>query len=111
MQSAAEVLARFPVHRETPSMAATHFVKNHGVFPRLNFAQNPRVGSRKVPAFCLTSSGGSNGGVSVSEKSSEKSEVFSVTSSSKCDVDYLGESTKGDLNVKKEHLEAFGWLP
>lgn len=35
-------------------------------------------------------------------------EVFSVTSSSKSDVDYLGESTKGDLNVKQEHLDAFG---
>ncbi|XP_010241456.1 PREDICTED: 5'-nucleotidase domain-containing protein 4 [Nelumbo nucifera] len=35
-------------------------------------------------------------------------EVFSVTSSSKSDVDYLGESTKGNLNVTKEHLEAFG---
>jgi len=36
------------------------------------------------------------------------SDVFSVTSSNKSDVDYLGESTKGDLNVKSEHLEAFG---
>lgn len=35
-------------------------------------------------------------------------EVFSVTQSNKSDVDYLGESTKGDLNVKLEHLEAFG---
>ncbi|KAL9325734.1 hypothetical protein ACSQ67_006379 [Phaseolus vulgaris] len=35
-------------------------------------------------------------------------DVFSVTSSNKSDVDYLGESTKGDLNVKSEHLEAFG---
>ncbi|KAK1292658.1 hypothetical protein QJS10_CPB17g00869 [Acorus calamus] len=35
-------------------------------------------------------------------------EVFSVTSSSRSDVDYLGESTKGDLNVKQEHLDAFG---
>lgn len=35
-------------------------------------------------------------------------DVFSVTPSNKCDVDYLGESTKGDLNVKLEHLEAFG---
>ncbi|KAL2338878.1 hypothetical protein Fmac_013324 [Flemingia macrophylla] len=34
--------------------------------------------------------------------------VFSVTPSNKSDVDYLGESTKGDLNVKLEHLEAFG---
>ncbi|RDX82036.1 Cytosolic purine 5'-nucleotidase, partial [Mucuna pruriens] len=35
-------------------------------------------------------------------------DFFSVTQSSKSDVDYLGESTKGDLNVKLEHLEAFG---
>ncbi|XP_027334085.1 5'-nucleotidase domain-containing protein 4-like isoform X2 [Abrus precatorius] len=34
--------------------------------------------------------------------------VFSVTPSNSCDVDYLGESTKGNLNVKVEHLEAFG---
>ncbi|KAI3993269.1 hypothetical protein MKX01_010012 [Papaver californicum] len=40
--------------------------------------------------------------------SSNVDEVFSVTSSSKSDVDYLGESTKGDFNVKKEQLEAFG---
>ncbi|KAF6167194.1 hypothetical protein GIB67_029832 [Kingdonia uniflora] len=32
-------------------------------------------------------------------------EAFSVTSSSKSDVDYLGESTKGDLVVTKEHLQ------
>ncbi|XP_022723022.1 5'-nucleotidase domain-containing protein 4 isoform X2 [Durio zibethinus] len=36
-------------------------------------------------------------------------DLFSLTSSSKSDVDYLGQSTKGDLNVKLEHLEAF-WL-
>ncbi|KAJ3694058.1 hypothetical protein LUZ60_009538 [Juncus effusus] len=40
--------------------------------------------------------------------SAEGQEMFSVTSSSKSDVDYLGESTKGDLNVKKEHLDAYG---
>lgn len=34
--------------------------------------------------------------------------MFSVTSSSKSEVDYLGESTKGDLNVKQEHLDALG---
>lgn len=36
------------------------------------------------------------------------SDFFSVTSSNKSDVDYLGQSTRGDLNVKSEHLEAFG---
>ncbi|OIW18792.1 hypothetical protein TanjilG_13544 [Lupinus angustifolius] len=35
-------------------------------------------------------------------------DVFSVTPSNNSDVDYLGQSTKGDLNVKLEHLEAFG---
>lgn len=35
-------------------------------------------------------------------------DVFSVTSSAKCGVDYLGQSTKGDMNLKREHLEAFG---
>ncbi|KAJ1399139.1 Cytosolic purine 5-nucleotidase [Sesbania bispinosa] len=35
-------------------------------------------------------------------------DVFSVTPSNKSNVDYLGESTKGDLNVKLEQLEAFG---
>ncbi|KAJ4821927.1 hypothetical protein Tsubulata_050464 [Turnera subulata] len=35
-------------------------------------------------------------------------EVFSVTSPSKSDVDYLGESTKGDLNLNFDHLDAFG---
>lgn len=35
-------------------------------------------------------------------------DVFSVTSSAKSGVDYLGQSTKGDMNLKLEHLEAFG---
>lgn len=35
-------------------------------------------------------------------------EVFSVTTSSKCDVDYLGQSTKGDLNLKLDSLQSFG---
>ncbi|GAU16742.1 hypothetical protein TSUD_199840 [Trifolium subterraneum] len=35
-------------------------------------------------------------------------DVFSVTPPNTCDVDYLGESTKGDLNVKLEQLQAFG---
>ncbi|KAJ1439991.1 HAD-superfamily hydrolase, subfamily IG, 5-nucleotidase [Sesbania bispinosa] len=34
--------------------------------------------------------------------------VFSVTPPNKCGVDYLGESTKGDLNVKLDNLHAFG---
>ncbi|KAH0993225.1 hypothetical protein GBA52_004708 [Prunus armeniaca] len=48
---------------------------------------------------CSSSSSSSSG---VDEKS-----VFSLTSSSKYE-DYMGEKTKGDLNVRVEHLEAFG---
>ncbi|KAI5006390.1 hypothetical protein ZWY2020_033633 [Hordeum vulgare] len=33
---------------------------------------------------------------------------FSVTSSRLSEVDYLGESTKGDLNVRRRHLDALG---
>ncbi|XP_020593552.1 cytosolic purine 5'-nucleotidase isoform X2 [Phalaenopsis equestris] len=42
------------------------------------------------------------------EEKSLSQQVFSETSSSKSDVDYLGQSTKGDLNIRQEHLEAFG---
>ncbi|XP_020520497.1 cytosolic purine 5'-nucleotidase isoform X1 [Amborella trichopoda] len=42
-------------------------------------------------------------------KSLRGGDIFSETSSSKSDVDYLGESTKGDLNVKQEHLQAFSY--
>ncbi|CAL2226487.1 unnamed protein product [Prunus armeniaca] len=52
---------------------------------------------------CQCSSRTSSSSSGVDEKS-----VFSLTSSSKYEVDYLGEKTKGDLNVKVEHLEAFG---
>lgn len=43
-----------------------------------------------------------------SSSSSVGGDAFSLTSSSKCDVDYLGESTKGDLNINLKHLENFG---
>ncbi|ESQ32394.1 hypothetical protein EUTSA_v10003802mg [Eutrema salsugineum] len=35
-------------------------------------------------------------------------DVFSVTTSSKYEVDYLGQSTKGDLNLKLDPLHSFG---
>jgi len=34
--------------------------------------------------------------------------AFSVTPRNESDVDYLGESTKGDFNVNFDHLEALG---
>ncbi|KAJ6688996.1 hypothetical protein OIU85_005419 [Salix viminalis] len=35
-------------------------------------------------------------------------QVFSVTPSNNYDVDYLGQSTKGDLNLNFDHLDVFG---
>lgn len=63
------------------------------------------LGPRKVSARLKMSKCGCKGGV---DTKSVGEEVFSVTSSSHCDVDYLGESTRGDLNLKINHLEAFG---
>ncbi|CAK9170140.1 unnamed protein product [Ilex paraguariensis] len=70
--------------------ATTTYVKNplllfsSVVFPRENIRQ-PRICRCTVDA---TKSVSSTGG-----------DVFSITSSNKCDVDYLGQSTKGDLNL------------
>jgi len=40
----------------------------------------------------------------------EEESYFSVTSSGLSQVDYLGQSTRGDLNVRRERLEALGEL-
>lgn len=37
-------------------------------------------------------------------------QVFSVTSSNKYEFDYLGQSTKGDLNLNYDHLDSIGSL-
>ncbi|KAK1664227.1 hypothetical protein QYE76_052386 [Lolium multiflorum] len=42
------------------------------------------------------------------EDDDDEEPYFSVTSSRLSEVDYLGESTKGDLNVRRRHLDALG---
>lgn len=87
-----DVMAAFPLGRPQNLILATPHMRNltHS-FPDLS--------SRSRALRCVTAGVQPSGG-----------EVFSVTSSSKSIVDYLGESTKGDMNVKEEHLEAFGEL-
>jgi hypothetical protein len=51
---------------------------------------------------------GERGGEDVFED--EEESYFSVTSSGLSQVDYLGQSTRGDLNVRRERLEALGEL-
>lgn len=94
-----EALGKLASYREPPiSMAVTYLRK-----PTLGPISHPpwlvRPGV-KPPMVCHCSV----------EAKPIGEEVFSVTSSSKYDVDYLGESTKGDLNVKLDQLESFGIL-
>ncbi|KAJ7955338.1 5-nucleotidase [Quillaja saponaria] len=96
---AAEFVGKFPVHREAASvsMAATNCIKNP-VLLRPTSCNILNMMSSRSPMTLRCSVDAKPVG----------EDVFSVTSSSRCDVDYLGESTKGDLNVKFDHLEAFG---
>lgn len=82
------------------SMTAAAFLKNP-VLVRPKFHQTDLIFGRSPMATTMMCR------CSIDAKS-VGGDVFSVTSSSKSDVDYLGESTKGDLNIKVEHMETFG---
>jgi hypothetical protein len=103
-----EGLGKFSVFGEKPlavSMASTNFLRNPVLIrpPTSHFNHcNTRMISGRVPVPVMRKCRCSIDAKSVG------GDVFSVTSSSKSDVDYLGQSTKGDLNLKLEHLEAFG---
>ena len=100
---ATEVLSSFSVCRETSqSMAGTtSCVKISSFLRPICYVTSISMKFGGASTFCRCSA----------ESKSVGGDIFSVTSSNKCDVDYLGESTKGDLNVKLEHLEAFGKIP
>ncbi|KAG7991048.1 hypothetical protein I3843_02G056200 [Carya illinoinensis] len=99
---AAEVLGKFCVYSETPlsvSMASTHFLRNP--IPTSHVCTlmiSARAPMQPMMMGCRCSMDSKHIG----------GDLFSVTSSSKSDVDYLGQSTKGDLNLKSEHLQSFG---
>ncbi|XP_010439871.1 PREDICTED: 5'-nucleotidase domain-containing protein 4-like [Camelina sativa] len=61
---------------------------------------NKRRSSRRMVS--CRAAGADGGRVAVGD------DVFSVTTSSKYEVDYLGQSTKGDLNLKLDPLQSFG---
>ncbi|KAK1591104.1 hypothetical protein Q3G72_002392 [Acer saccharum] len=63
-----------------------------------------RIPMMSIKCRCSATSGSS----SVDAAKHVGDDLFSVTSSGKHEVDYLGESTKGDLNLKLDLLEAFG---
>ncbi|KAL6193526.1 hypothetical protein ACLB2K_034610 [Fragaria x ananassa] len=84
------------------SMAATNFLRNP-VRIRPTWSHNILITKSLVWHHSMKWQCSSSSNVSVDDKS-----LFSVTPATKYDVDYLGEKTKGDLNVKLESLEAFG---
>ncbi|XP_040990386.1 5'-nucleotidase domain-containing protein 4-like isoform X1 [Juglans microcarpa x Juglans regia] len=104
---AAEVLGKFSVYRESAplsvSMASTQCLRNFILISPLTAHISTHVISGRAPMppmmmrYRLRMDAKSVGG-----------DVFSVTSSSTSDVDYLGESTKGDFNLKSEHLQGLG---
>lgn len=91
----AELLNTFAVRGSDASFAVPT-TTTQKFFKNATFTTNARFAKALTLCRCTVDS------KSVGE------DVFSVTPSNKSDVDYLGESTKGDLNVKLEHLEAFG---
>ncbi|KAF8394744.1 hypothetical protein HHK36_020961 [Tetracentron sinense] len=93
----AKVLGRFSVQRvQSPVLMAVQ-LRNLGMNQSSHLNCTDRSSGKSPMGCCCSVDSKSVGG-----------EVFLVTSSSKSDVDYLGESTKGDLNIKEEHLDAFG---
>lgn len=95
MSVASEILTKLLVHRREsvgglPMAAATNYL--------LPF----RILSRPI------STNSNRAPITMSRCTSVGEPVFSVTSSSEFEFDYLGQSTKGDLNVNFEHLEALG---
>ena len=104
MLYATEVLGNLSVTlyriRETHLSNSISVSTNYFRIPVLNLAFRNKPTSHITRMTCCCSVEAKSVGVG--------GDVFSVTSSSKSDVDYLGESTKGDLNLKQEHLQAFG---
>lgn len=75
-------------------------------FPSCSAAELPdlrkRSKRRSLRMIKCRAAGAEGGRVAVGD------DVFSVTTSSKYEVDYLGQSTKGDLNLKLDPLQSFG---
>ncbi|KAI4344700.1 hypothetical protein L6164_011897 [Bauhinia variegata] len=93
-----EVLGNFSVYGEaTFSMTDTSCIKT-AALPRPVSCNILNIKPSKDSMVCRCSV----------DSNSVGGDVYSVTQSSKSGVDYLGQSTKGDLKFKLEHLEAFG---
>lgn len=105
MYGVAEALGGFSVCRESVvTMAAVNYLKT----PILIKPMSQILKKTKFMRWINFSAPTFKCGCSNVEEKSVAGDVFSVTSSSKYDVDYLGESTKGDMNLNLDHLESLG---
>ncbi|XP_057958916.1 uncharacterized protein LOC131151651 isoform X3 [Malania oleifera] len=95
---AREVLGKLAVCGESPvSLDIRDPRRRLGRFPESVSGRPPTMFRRRIIRAKSSIGGGGESG-----------DAFAVTSPGKCEVDYLGESTKGDLNVRMDRLEAFG---
>ncbi|XP_031285802.1 cytosolic purine 5'-nucleotidase isoform X2 [Pistacia vera] len=98
MYCSAEIMGNFKLSSLSMAILNSNGFRNPvGFFNVDSLTTTPRIPATSLKCGCSNSS-----------SNSTSFEVFSVTSSSKYDVDYLGQSTKGDLNLKLDHLQAFG---
>ncbi|KAJ0092048.1 hypothetical protein Patl1_24724 [Pistacia atlantica] len=98
MYCSAEIMGNFKLSSLSMAILNSNSFRNPvGFFNMDSLNTTPRIPATSLKCGCSNSS-----------SNSTSVEVFSVTSSSKYDVDYLGQSTKGDLNLKLDHLQAFG---
>ncbi|XP_024022937.1 cytosolic purine 5'-nucleotidase [Morus notabilis] len=71
-----------------------------------NFNFNFNLKTKKKMRLVIKCAANSNSN-SNQKQTSSPSSVFSVTSSSGSDFDYLGQSTKGDFNLNSDHFDSF----
>lgn len=93
LQCKVSVVEPFNIFSPNKLMAASSIIPT--CFPFIPFP----VFSRKTASYRC---------VSAEKAAVASGPEFSVTPRNKSDVDYLGESTKGDFNVNFDHFEAFG---
>ncbi|WVZ59150.1 hypothetical protein U9M48_009342 [Paspalum notatum var. saurae] len=94
-----------PPQRFGPSSRPQRMLRAH---PRLPRSPPSSLRCRALDASRAAAVEGERGEEEEDEFEDEEESYFSVTSSGLSQVDYLGQSTRGDLNVRRERLEALG---
>ncbi|XP_062108899.1 uncharacterized protein LOC133819623 [Humulus lupulus] len=90
---------------EAPAAASFLLIRPFSYTNNINYS-NSKVSfaAARFPATTTTTT--AKCGCTTANQTPIGDDVFSVTSSSSSDFDYLGESTKGDLNLNLDHLHS-----